>query len=68
MDLKPSLSKIVSQLYEGSLLEALLKRLLKLVFWVLVFAPLVLVPIWYLLLAPYLGPVFGPAFAPLLKP
>lgn len=67
MNLRLGVSKVVSQLYEGSFLEAVLKRLLKLVFWVLLFAPLILVPIWCLFLAPILGPVFGPYFAPLLK-
>jgi hypothetical protein len=68
MELKPNLSKILSQFYEGSFAEALIKRLLRLVFWILLFTPLILVPVWYLLLAPTLGPIFGPAFAPLLKP
>jgi len=68
MNLRLTLSKAVSQLYEGSFLESLLRRVLRLVFWVLVFAPLILVPIWYVFLAPVLGPVFGPFFAPLLNP
>jgi hypothetical protein len=62
------LSKIIAQFYEGSLLEALAKRVLRLVFWILIVTPLILVPIWFLLLAPTLGPIFGPAFAPFLKP
>ena len=68
MNLRLGLSKVVTQLYEGSLLEALIIRLLRLAFWVLVFTPLILVPIWYLFLAPTLGPVLGPIFAPFLKP
>jgi hypothetical protein len=59
---------IASQLREGSMLEALLKRAFRLVFWVLLWTPLILVPIWYLFLAPLLGPILGPLLAPLLKP
>lgn len=66
--LSQTVRKMLAQLYEGSFLEALIKRLLKLVFIVLIFLPLILVPVWYLFLAPTLGPIFGPAFAPLLKP
>ena len=62
------MSSLVSQLYEGSRLEAVLRRLLKLAFWVLALAPLILVPIWYLFLAPAVGPVLAPVFAPLFHP
>ncbi|HUI85812.1 MAG TPA: hypothetical protein VLY21_01485 [Nitrososphaerales archaeon] len=68
MSLRLSFGRLVAQLYEGSLLEAVLIRLIRLACWILIFTPLILVPIWYLFLAPSLGPVFGPVFAPLLKP
>lgn len=42
------LTLVVTQLTEGSLLEKVLVRVLRLVFWVLVFTPLVLVPIYFL--------------------
>ena len=43
-----SLSILVALLKEGSPLESLIDDLLTLVFWVLILAPVILVPIYYL--------------------
>lgn len=44
-------SRIVALISEGSPLESLFDSLLGLVFWVLILAPLVFVPVLYLLLS-----------------
>ncbi len=46
-----SLSKLIGLLKEGSPLEDLINNLLIAVFWVLVLAPVLLIPIYYLTLS-----------------
>ncbi len=46
-----SLARLVALLREGSPLEDLVNNLLVAVFWVLVLAPLILIPLYYLALS-----------------